>query len=451
MAERHFDLICIGGGSGGLATARRAASHGARAAVVEAARLGGTCVNVGCVPKKVMWNAANVFHAVAGAHTYGIGAGEPSLDWTQLKARRDAYIARLNGIYERNLEKDAVSLIEGHACFVDAHTLEVDGERYSADHIVIATGGYPVRPGIPGAELGTDSDGFFELENRPEKVAVIGGGYIGVELAGVLHHLGSQVSLIVRADAPLRGFDPLIREGLVELLHADKLQLITHTEPAALRRESDGRITIEVKDGETLTGYDCVIWATGRAPNTDRLRLDRAGVELNDRGEVPVDRYQRTNVDGVYAIGDIIGRAPLTPVAIAAGRRLADRLFGGMPDRYLDYDTIPTVVFTHPPIGTVGLTEPEARAEYGPEAVKVYTSRFIAMDYALTDEKRRSQMKLICVGEEERVVGLHLIGVGSDEMLQGFAVAIRMGATKQDFDNTVAIHPTAAEEVVTMR
>ncbi len=446
---QHFDLISLGGGSGGLATARRASRYGARSAIIEAARLGGTCVNVGCVPKKVMWMAANRAEDIRHAPDYGIHPGEAEFDWSELHARREAYIRRLNGIYARNLERDQVAHIEGYGRFIDAHTLEVNGERYTADHIVIATGGRPLVPDIPGAELGIDSDGFFALDRQPKKAAVIGAGYIAVELAGVLHHLGTDTSLILRRDKPLRGFDETIRDGFMEVAQADALHVVSHFNTAKLERADDGTVTLHSEDGRTLGGYDTVIWAVGRVSNTRDIGLDKAGVDVRENGDIPVDDFQRTNVDGVYAIGDITGRFPLTPVAIAAGRRLADRLFGGMPERRLVYENIPTVVFSHPPIGTVGLSEAEARAKYG-DVVKVYQTAFIPMDYALSDEKRRTIMKLVCVGEDERIVGCHMLGAHSDEMLQGFAVAVKMGARKRDFDDTVAIHPTAAEELVTM-
>ncbi len=446
--SQHFDLIAIGGGSGGLATARRASLHGARTAVIESARLGGTCVNVGCVPKKVMWQASEAAGMLHRAADYGFRPVEPVLDWPLLKSRRDAYIERLNGIYQRNLDKDGVTLFRGHGRFLDAHTLEVDGQRLTADHVVIATGGKPRWPAIPGAELGIDSDGFFSLEQRPDRVAVVGAGYIAVELAGVLAGLGAQTSLVVRHHSPLRGFDGMLQQGLIEALPQHGVELVTGFTPSALSgRPGDLRLAGE--DGQALEGLDAVIWAIGRDANTDGLGLDAAGVATDAFGNVPADQWQQTSVDGVYALGDITGKVPLTPVAIAAGRRLSDRLFGGMPERRLDYDCIPTVVFSHPPIGTVGLTEEEARAAHG-NAVRVFTSSFVAMHYALSEEKVRTHMKLVTVGANERIVGAHILGGGADEMLQGFAVAVRMGATKRDFDDTVAIHPTSAEEMVTM-
>lgn len=449
----HYDFLSIGGGSGGMAAARRAARHGAKAAVIEANRLGGTCVNVGCVPKKVMWNAANTAWSLRHAADYGFRLGDDfSLDWSDLHQRREAYIQRLNGIYSHNLEKEGIDLISGFARFVDDRTVEVEGKRYSADHIVIAVGGRPTRPDFPGADLLIDSDGFFALDHQPEKVAIVGAGYIAVELTGVLHHLGSDACLVLRGDKPLRGFDEILRDGFMEASQADSLHVVTDFDTCRLERADDGSIMLFSHDGRCLDGYETVIWATGRNPNTDRLGLENTGIQVNSDGTIPVDPYQQTNIDGVYAVGDIVdinGNWQLTPVAIAAGRRLADRLFGGMQDRRLVYENIPTVVFTHPPIGTVGLTEAQAREAYG-DAVKVYVSRFIAMDYAMSAEKRRTLMKLVCLGPEEKVVGAHIFGPHADEMLQGFAVAVRMGATKQDFDDTVAIHPTSAEEMVTM-
>lgn len=445
-----FDLICIGGGSGGIATARRAAAHGARVAVVEAERLGGTCVNVGCVPKKVMWNAAHHGAALEHARAFGFDVDVRGLDWGTLVERREAYIERLNGIYQSNLDKAGVTAITGHARFLDPHTIEVGGQQYSADRFVIAVGGRPAWPNLPGADLGIDSNGFFALRDRPEHVAVIGAGYIAVELAGMLRHLGSRVKLVIRRDEPLRAFDPILREGFMEAAQADGIEIVTGFQPVGV--EAGEKLTLYGEDGRELEGLDKLIWAIGREPNTGDLGLANAGVEMTEKGTIPVDAYQVTNQPHIFALGDVTGAVELTPVAIAAGRRLADRVYGGATGRYLDYENIPTVVFTHPPMGTVGLTEPQAREQYGDEAVTCYETRFTPMDFALEapENKRRSFMKLVCVGTDERVVGVHLFGIGSDEMLQGFAVAVRMGARKADLDNTVAIHPTAAEEVVTM-
>jgi glutathione reductase (NADPH) len=448
MTER-YDLVVIGGGSGGLAHAQRAAEYGAKAAVVEYGPLGGTCVNVGCVPKKVMWYAAQHAHGFHQAADYGFDVAVKGHDWPGLKERRDAYIERLNGIYERNLDKRGVTYLRGRARFIDANTLDIDGREVQADRIVVATGGRPMVPDIPGAELGMTSDDFFELEERPQRVLVAGSGYIAVELAGVFSALGSNVQLVVRKDSVLREFDPMLAEKLMESMDRDDIDLVTRVVPQSVEQSDDG-IVLHAEDGRRFGPVDCLVWAIGRSPNTESLDADKAGVEHDEWGFIPTDKFQQTNVESVYAIGDVTGRDALTPVAIAAGRRLADRLYGGMEGRHLEYDLIPTVIFSHPTIGTVGLTENEARETYGDD-VKVYMSDFIGMYYALGMNKRRSTMKLVTAGDDEKVVGCHVIGEGADEMLQGFAVAMRMGATKKDFDDTVAIHPTSAEELVTMR
>jgi glutathione reductase (NADPH) len=450
---QQYDYLVIGGGSGGIATARRAAEYGAQVALVESHRLGGTCVNVGCVPKKLMWNAATLAHGLDEARGYGFDLTVHGHDWAQLKTARDAYVARLNGIYETNLKKSNVDVYRGRARFVDAHTVVVPTEtgeiELRAPHVTIAVGGRPWVPQLPGAELGITSDGFFELAERPRRVAILGSGYVAVELGGAFAALGAQVSLFMRYDRVLRTMDATLSEALMKEMAADGMELVTHAVPAGLQRGTEG-VQVVLADGRVLGDYDCVIWAIGREPVSAELGLAAAGVALYDDGFVITDEFQCTNVPGVYAIGDVTGREALTPVAIAAGRRLADRVFGGMAGRHLSYDLIPTVVFSHPPIGTVGLTEAAARELHG-DAVKVYRSGFVPMYYALAEHKRRAEMKLVCVGPEQKIVGLHVIGQGADEMLQGFAVAVKMGATKRDFDDTVAIHPTAAEEFVTMR
>lgn len=444
-----FDLIVIGGGSGGLAHAQRAAEYGMKAAVIESGPLGGTCVNVGCVPKKIMWYSAHHAHQMHHARDFGFDVSVKGHDWSTLKARRDAYIQRLNGIYESNLDKRDVTYLVGRGKFIDANTVDVDGAIYTAERIVIATGGYPIVPEVPGAELGITSDGFFELAERPRKVAILGSGYIAVELGGIFNALGSETTVLVRKEGVLRSFDMMLRTELEAAMQKSGIVLETGVVPKALERTSDG-IRLSAEDGREFGDFDAVIWAVGRAPNVESLEAAAAGVESDAKGFIPTDDFQKTNVDNIFALGDVTGRDALTPVAIAAGRRLADRLYNGMTDRRLEYHTIPTVIFSHPPIGTVGPTEDEARKEYG-DAVKVYESRFNPMMYAFSEDKVQTAMKLIVVGEEERVVGCHLIGDGVDEMMQGFAVAIRMGATKQHFDDTVAIHPTSSEELVTLR
>lgn len=448
---KHYDYLAIGGGSGGIASVNRAAMYGKKCALIEAKALGGTCVNVGCVPKKVMWHGAQIAEAMHRyAADYGFDVDVKQFDFQQLIASREAYIDRIHQSYERVLGNNKVDVIQGFARFVDAHTVEVNGEQITADHILIATGGYPTRPTIPGAEHGIDSDGFFALRELPKRVAVVGAGYIAVEIAGVMHALGAETHLVVRKHAPLRSFDPMLVDTLLEVIKTEGPALHTQAVPQRVEKHADGSLTLHLEDGRSLH-VDCLIWAIGRKPATDRLNLDASGVELDDRGYIRVDMYQNTNVPGVYAVGDNTGRIELTPVAVAAGRRLSERLFNNKPNEHLNYDNVPTVVFSHPPIGTVGLTEPQAIEQYGEANVKVYTSSFTAMYTAVTQHRQPCRMKLVCVGAEQKIVGIHGIGFGMDEILQGFAVAMKMGATKRDFDNTVAIHPTAAEEFVTMR
>ncbi|MBK7586730.1 MAG: glutathione-disulfide reductase [Myxococcales bacterium] len=447
---KAWDYLVIGGGSGGIASARRAAEHGARVALIESGRLGGTCVNLGCVPKKIMWHAASLAESLRDAEGYGFDVTASAFDWARLKLRRDAYVERLNGIYARNLEGSAVTRVTGLARFVSPRTVEVAGERHTAAHVLIATGGRPSVPNLPGAEHGITSDGFFALEERPERVAIVGAGYIAVELAGVLASLGSEVTLLLRHKQLLRRFDVALRETLMHEMTAQGINVMSCIHLERIEKASAGTLSLVGSTGEELSGLDTLIWAIGREPNTETLGLDTAGVDTDERGQIEVDDLQNTSAEHIYAVGDVTGKWPLTPVAIAAGRRLADRVFGGQPDAKLDYENIPSVVFSHPPIGTVGLTEDEARERWG-DAVRIHASRFTSLYHAVTARRSASVVKLVTVGPEQRVVGVHVIGIGADEMIQGFAVAVRMGATKADFDRTVAIHPTGAEELVTLR
>ncbi|MGP1570576.1 MAG: glutathione-disulfide reductase [Moraxella sp.] len=449
---KHYDYLAIGGGSGGIASINRAASYGKKCAIIEAKHLGGTCVNVGCVPKKVMWYGANIAEAIYKyAPDYGFDIDVKGFEFATLVKNRTAYIDRIHTSYNNVLTKNGVDVITGYAKFVNKNTVEVNGENISADHILIAVGGTPARPDIPGAEYGIDSDGVFELQLLPKRVAIVGAGYIAVEIAGVFNALGSETHLFVRKDRPLRQFDGDIVDVLTKVMADDGLTLHTHATPKEVIKNLDDSITLVLEDGRTRT-VDALIWAIGRKPLTQDLGLDNAGVLTNTQGKIMTDKFQNTNVSGIYAVGDVIENGiELTPVAVAAGRRLSERLFNKKPDEHLDYTLVPTVVFSHPPIGTIGLSEDAAKEQFGDDNVKVYQSNFTPMYSAITNHRQPCRMKLICAGNDEKIVGLHGIGFGVDEMIQGFAVAIKMGATKADFDNTVAIHPTGAEEFVTMR
>ncbi len=446
----HYDLIAIGAGSGGLSAAERAAEYGAKTAVIETSKLGGTCVNVGCVPKKIMWFGAQLVDSLKDMPAYGLDVQLKSFDWAKLVESREKYIQGINDWYINYLKDSKIDHIQGFGSFIDAQTLKVGNETYTADHIVIAPGGYPTVPEVAGAELGISSDGFFELTSRPKRVVVVGAGYIAVELAGVLNSLGSEVNMLLRRDHFLGSFDTLLRDTLMEEMCNAGVNLMTRINVQQIEKQGNDKLTIQCDNGVSLKDVDQLVWAIGRTPNTKDLQLAEAGVDMDDRGFIPTDEFQNTNVKNIYALGDVTGRAPLTTVAIAAGRRLSDRLFNQQTDRKLDYENIPTVMFSHPPIGTIGLTEQQAREQHG-EAVKIYQTSFSAMYHAIAGHSQQTAMKLVCVGAEEKIVGCHIIGMGADEMLQGFSVAIKMGACKKDFDNTVAIHPTSSEELVTMR
>lgn len=448
---KEFDIIAIGGGSGGIATMNRAAIYGAKAAVIEGSHLGGTCVNLGCVPKKIMWYGSQVAEAIHHyGPEYGFTSQDVTFDFATLRKNREAYIERSRTSYGNTFKNNGVQVINGFAKFVDAQTVEVNGKLIRAKHIVIATGAQPAVPNIPGNELGIVSDDVFAWEELPTSVAVIGAGYIAVEMAGLLHGLGVQTDLFVRGNRPLRNFDSYIIQALMEEMERTNLPLHTGKTPVSLEKTEDGLIQINFEDGSSHTAQ-VVLWAIGRKPNVEQLNLEAAGVQLTPSGHIAVDEYQETGVPGIYALGDVTGEKELTPVAIKAGRLLAERLFNNKATAKMDYTNIPTVVFSHPAIGTVGLTEEEAIAQYGQEQVKVYTSAFTSMYTALANNRQMAKFKLVTVGENEQVVGLHGIGYGVDEMIQGFSVAIKMGATKEEFDAVVAIHPTGSEEFVTMR
>ncbi|HEX2882042.1 MAG TPA: glutathione-disulfide reductase [Polyangiaceae bacterium] len=464
-----FDYIVIGGGSGGIASARRAAAHGAKVVLVERAHLGGTCVNVGCVPKKIMWTAANVAKTLHVASDFGFGVGtacRAPTDWALLKQKRDAAVQHLRGLYEKGLSTAGVHTLRGTARLIGPHLVEVDGVQYSAPHILIATGSRPQRPSIAGAELGSTSDDFFALSQQPKDVAIVGSGYIAAEIASTLLALGSRVTMLVRGQSLLSHFDGLLGPALADELQKDGATLRFATSVTALDRgDMQGRGTDPARALSAVEGsracrahlnsretaeFDWLLWATGRVPVTEGLGLSTVGMEFDGFGKIRVDRQQNTSLSGVYAVGDVAQGEMLTPVAIAAGRKLADRLFGGQPASQFDHENIPTVVFSHPPIGTVGLSEAEAVSRHGVGAIRVYESRFTNLFYALCEDRRPTHIKLVTRLPEERILGVHVIGLGADELIQGFAVAVKMGATKADFDRTVAIHPTAAEELVTM-
>ncbi|KAJ5096624.1 Glutathione reductase [Penicillium angulare] len=465
----QYDYIVLGGGSGGSGSGRRAAGwYGAKTLIVESGRSGGTCVNVGCVPKKMTWNAGTVNETLHTGKHYGydIPAGI-KFDYKYFKETRDAEIKRLNGIYERNWNNEGIDLVHGRAHFVEPKVIEVANEdgttsRYAGKHILIATGGRPSIPKIPGAEHGITSDGFFEIEELPPKIAVVGAGYIAVELAGVMNAMDVETHMFIRGEHFLRKFDPMVQETMTNRYEAAGVQL--HRQHGGFKeikliRDGKGKdrlIKLISNDGSEIEVNE-LLWAIGRAPEVEDLHLDIPGVKLNSNGYVVVDEYQNTSAEGVYALGDVTGQAELTPVAIAAGRQLGSRLFGPAEFKTakLNYENIPTVVFSHPEVGCIGLTEPEARQQYGDDKIKIYKTKFTNMYYSLmpAEEKAKNptQMKIICAGPQEKVVGLHILGLGVGEMLQGFGVAVKMGATKADFDSCVAIHPTSAEELVTLR
>ena len=448
---KQYDYIVIGGGSAGSGTANRAAMYGAKVLLIEGGQVGGTCVNVGCVPKKIMWYGAQVseaIHKYAGGYGYEIK--DSSFDFSKLKESRDGYVSRARQSYANNFERNGVERIDGFASFVDNHTVSVNGETYTAPHITIATGGHPLYPDVPGSELGETSDDFFAWESLPKSVLVVGAGYIAAVLAGVLHELGVKTDLAFRRDHILRGFDSMLSEQVMAEMETAGITMHPTSIPKSLTKTERCTLLFEAQSGETIEA-ERVIWAIGRGANTQNIGLENTDIKLKANGYIETDAYENTSVSGVYAIGDVNGKIALTPVAIAAGRRLSERLFNNKPEEKLDYTNVPSVIFTHPVIGTVGLSEEKAIEVYGKDNVKAYTSSFASMYTAVTDHRQLVKMKLVTVGEEEKVVGLHAIGYGVDEMIQGFAVAIKMGATKKDFDNTVAIHPTGSEEFVTMR
>jgi glutathione reductase (NADPH) len=451
MRTSDYDLIVIGAGSGGLAASKRAASYGAKVAIVEDDRVGGTCVIRGCVPKKLMVYAGELAHALADAPGYGLRSVPIELDWRRLAERRDAAVTALERRHEELLAKAGVRLLRGHAVVTAPNEVVVSDERVGARYILVAAGAAPVLPEIPGAEHAITSDGFFELRERPDRVVIVGGGYIAVELASILAALGTKVSLVLRAELPLRGFDEDLRKELRDALVSAGINVLSSSRITGVEKRDGGiRATINGPTGEkTLAADHLLLYATGRDPRTAGLGLDSIGVKMGPRGEVQTDDDGVTSVPSVLAVGDVTGRAALTPVAIQAGRLLADRIFGGK-DVHMSYELIPTAVFSDPPIGTVGLSEQAAVERLGVERVRAYKAGFTPLFHTLTDRKSRTLVKLVVDRETDRVLGCHVLGRDAAEIIQGFAVALKSGATKKNFDETVGIHPSSAEELVTL-
>ncbi|WLH26718.1 glutathione-disulfide reductase [Pseudomonas sp. FP215] len=443
-----FDLYVIGAGSGGVRAARFAAGFGAKVAVAESRYLGGTCVNVGCVPKKLLVYGAHFAEDFEQASGFGWSLGEANFDWATLIANKDREINRLNGIYRNLLVNSGVTLHEGHARLVDAHQVEINGERFTAKHILIATGGWPQIPEIPGREHAIGSNEAFFLKELPKRVLVVGGGYIAVEFAGIFHGLGAHTSLLYRGDLFLRGFDGSVRKHLQEELTKRGLDLQFNADIERIDKQADGSLKATLKDGRVLEA-DCVFYATGRRPMLDNLGLENTGVKLDERGFVAVDDLYQTAEPSILAIGDVIGRVQLTPVALAEGMAVARRLFKPEQYRAVDYANIATAVFSLPNIGTVGLTEEDARKNG--HNVQVFESRFRPMKLTLTDCQEKTLMKLVVDADTDKVLGCHMVGPDAGEIVQGLAIALKAGATKQHFDETIGVHPTAAEEFVTMR
>jgi len=447
MTASH-DLIVLGAGSGGLATAIRAAHHGARVVLLDPGELGGTCVHRGCVPKKASWFAAQLAQAQQLAIDFGFASQPGPLDWEHFCGLRQRYVDAVDQRYATKLLEAGVELRRQAGRFVATDTIELtDGSRLQAAQIVIATGARPRRLELPGFQLGMVSDDMFALRVLPRRIAIVGGGYVAVEFAGLLRALGTEVDVLAH-ERLLQGFDAELVQALQGQMAAQGIRFSFHSAIQAAHRTADG-IMLDDARKSAHGPYDALLWAVGRVPNTEALGLGAVGVRIDEHGHVGVDDSHNTNIAGIYAVGDVTEQKALTPVAVAGGRRLADRLFGGQPDAQLDYRNIPSVVFADPPLGMVGLTEEQAREEHG-DQVTVHSRRFTPMQWALAGRHDKSLMKLVCVGTEERVVGIHALGLGVDEMLQGFAVALKLGLRKRDLDATVAIHPTSAEELLLM-
>jgi glutathione reductase (NADPH) len=446
MTQYDFDLLVVGAGSGGVRASRVAASLGKRVAVVEQSRLGGTCVNLGCVPKKLMVYAAQIGESFADGTGFGWSAAGVTFDWSQLKTARDREVERLNGIYHSLLTGAGVTLLEGRARLADRHTVEVDGKRHTTETVLIATGGVPWLPSLPGIEHALTSDDVFALEQQPERIVIVGGGYIAVEFAGIFNALGTRVTQLYRGPLFLRGFDDDIRTTMAGEMQKRGIDLRFNSRVARLER-SGSTVHLSTDTGEELEA-DQVLYAVGRRPLTGGIGLEEAGVELDDRGAVKVDAHSRTSVPNIYAVGDCTERMNLTPVALAEAMAFVETVYGSGP-RTVDYENVPTAVFSQPNAATVGLTESEARSRY-PE-VEIYRSTFRPMKHSLSGRDEKTMMKLVVDRENDKVLGVHMVGPDAGEIMQGMAVALTCGATKAQLDATVGIHPTAAEELVTMR
>ncbi|MBK8258636.1 MAG: glutathione-disulfide reductase [Polyangiaceae bacterium] len=441
-----FDLFTLGAGSGGVASSRRSGAYGARVAICEDSRVGGTCVIRGCVPKKILVYGSHFAHDFSDAPAFGWTQAEHSLDWATLIQAKNREIDRLNGVYLRLLRDSGVTLIEGRGKIVDPHTVEVAGKRYTAEHILVATGGRPQKPPIVGADLGITSNEALDLPKLPKHVVVVGGGYIGVEFAGIFRAAGAKVTMLIRGDTVLRGFDADIRAALTSELRKSGIDVRCETFVADVERRGDGR-SVLTQSGETIE-CDVVLFATGRVPNTENLGLEEVGVSIDKNRAIAVDAYSRTNVSSIFAVGDCTNRINLTPVAIAEGRAVAETLFRNSPTA-IDHEGVPSAVFSQPPVATVGLSEERARREHGD--LDVYVTNFRPLKHTITGREERTMMKLVVARESRRVLGVHMVGADAPEIVQGFAVALKCGATKEQFDKTVGIHPSAAEEFVTMR
>ncbi|RIY33448.1 glutathione-disulfide reductase [Psittacicella hinzii] len=459
----NYDLLVVGGGSGGIATANRAAIYGAKVAVIEAKELGGTCVNVGCVPKKVLWNGANLYSQLKHlSEDYGFTTQVSNLDFSKLVANRQAYISRIHNSYSNVFEKNKVTVLKGWGSLVDKNTVKVVGQDgneklYTAERILLAPGGKATFPEIQGVELGTDSDGFFDLTSLPKSATIVGAGYIAVEIAGVLNSFGVDTTLVTRGDRPLRWLDKDVANELLENFNLQGLKHVANASYSKVEKLDNGLTRLITDKGNIDSEF--LVWAIGRKPNLSGLNLEEVGVEVDKDGFIVTNELSETSVSNILAIGDAVNLPALTPVAIKTGRTLAERLYNGKTGWHFNKDSlIPTVIFSHPAIGTIGYSEEKALEIFGkfdakenPNGIKVYRSKFTSMLTAVTSHPEKVFMKLVVQGENEKVIGLHGIGLGIDEIIQGFAVAMQMGATKADFDNTVAIHPTGAEEFVTMR